>query len=140
MRNRETDWSYPVLRFLGAFLIPPILGTNVIVLYLLFSGNLSIKEAFPSLFAYGFKAIIATTVPSIIFFLVLEKIYETKERVRNSRIRFSAIGLAIGTIFGFGMGFYFQGIPIFLSLGSAVGFVTAYFIFPTNEKRNQLSS
>lgn len=140
MRSRKTEWTYPLLRFLGALFIPPILGTVLIVLSLLFSGNLSIAEAFPALFAFGFTAIIATTVPSIIFFLVLEKIYETKEKIRNSRIRFSIVGLAMGTLFGFGVGAYFQGIPTFLSLGSAVGFATAYFIFPTSAKQDQPSN
>lgn len=140
MRNRETEWTYPLLRFLGALFIPPVLGTLVIVLSLLLSGNLSISEAFPALFAYGFQAIIATTVPSIIFFLVLEKVYETKETIRNSRIRFSVIGLAMGVIFGTGLGIHFQGIPTFLILGSAVGFAAAYLIFPTCTQQDQPSN
>ena len=137
MRSRETEWSYPVLRFLGALFVPPVLGTVVIVLSLLFSGTLSISVVFSSLFAYGYTAIITTTVPSIIFFLVLEKVYETKETIRNSRIRFSVIGLVMGVIFGTGIGIHFQGIPTFLNLGSAVGFATAYFIFPTSTQQNQ---
>lgn len=139
MRSRETEWTNPLLRFLGALFIPPILGSILIVLSLLFSGELSPAQTLPAVFSNGFRFLIASTVPSIIFFLILEKVYESQEKILISRIRFSVIGLAMGTVFGLGAGIYLKGVPLFLIIGSIVGFATAYLIYPTNAKQGPLS-
>ena len=126
-----------MLRFLGAFFIPPALASILLVAFVSVTGNLTLSDLPITIFSFTFRTVFATAIPSIVYFLILEKIYESNEKIRNSWIRFSLVGMAVGTIFGGAIGVYLQGITFFLNLGWIVGFVTAYAIFPKKTREVQ---
>ena len=74
VRNRETEWSYPLLRFVGAFFVPPALVGALEVGFLLLSGELSGLDVPLALVSGAYGALFATAIPSIFFFLALEKL------------------------------------------------------------------
>ena len=127
MRNRDSEWSYPMARFLGAFVIPPITGALVICLLGVFVGEIALGDFVLMWFGLTYGAVFYTTIPSIAYFLIIEKMYEDVERIRYSLWRFVSLGTGFGLVVGFLIGL---GSWVFGVAGLIAGFATSYVIFP----------
>ncbi|MDQ8205871.1 hypothetical protein [Pelagicoccus sp. SDUM812003] len=145
MRNRETEWSLPMVRFFGAFFIPPLCSTLILTI-----STLLTRDYGPALFATFLGSLMFSAAPSVFWFVSMEKIYERSERIRKSRNRFTLIGASLGAVFtialflliltisgGFSdLGYIFN--PPYVLIGLVSGYATSHAIFPTNkDKPNQ---
>ncbi len=143
MRNRDREWSYPALRFLGVLFIPPAIASPFFTTIFLISEQLSLSELLARFFSVAVGCLAVTTIPSIVLFLALESLYESNDRIRNSRKLFSSIGGGVGAAMGGGYWVYFyradHGVSVFIGgaillfVGLIAGFIAAYVIFPTTE-------